>query len=55
MFGLGTVSMSSSDTSTPQSSIESISASKAKELREEIRNLVEELRDRKRVREIDYA
>ena len=55
IFGLGTVSMSSSDTSTPQTSIESISASKAKELREEIRNLVEELRDRKRVREIDYA
>jgi hypothetical protein len=47
--------MSSSDTSTPQTSIESIPAGKAKELREEIRNLVEELRDRKRVREIDYA
>lgn len=55
IFGLATVSMSSSDTSTPQTSIESIPAGKAKELREEIRNLVEELRDRKRVREIDYA
>jgi membrane protein YdbS with pleckstrin-like domain len=55
MFKLGTVSMTSSDSTTPHAAIESIPAGKAKELRETMRNLVEELRDRKGVREIDYA
>ncbi len=54
-FGLGTVTMTSSDSSTPFAAIDSIPVSSAKELRETIRTFVEELRDRKRVREIDYA
>ena len=54
-FGLGTIAMATSDESTPLAIIACIPASRAKELREEIRNLVEDLRDRKRVREIDYA
>ena len=55
LFGLGTIAMATSDESTPLVSIQSIPANRAKELREQIRNLVEDLRDRKRVREIDYA
>lgn len=55
IFGLGTVSITSSDTSTPHTAIDSISAKKARELREQIRSLVEALRDKKRVREVDYA
>ena len=55
IFGLATVSMTSSDSNTPYTAIESIPAGKARELREIIRTLVEDLRDRKRVREIDYA
>jgi uncharacterized membrane protein YdbT with pleckstrin-like domain len=55
LFGLGTVRMATSDESSPLVSIESIPANRAKELREQIRNLVEDLRDRKRVREVDYA
>ena len=55
MFGLGTIAMATSDESTPLAIIACIPASRAKALREEIRNIVEDLRDRKRVREIDYA
>ena len=55
LFGLGTIAMATSDESTPLALIACIPAGRAKELREQIRNLVEELRDRKRVREIDYA
>lgn len=55
LFSLATVSMTSSDSSTPYTAIESISASEAKELREKLRTMVEDVRDRKRVREIDYA
>lgn len=55
LFGLGTVVMSTSDASTPMAGIESIPASCARALREQIRTLVEDLRDAKRVREIDYA
>lgn len=55
IFNLGTISITSSDSSTPYTAIQSIPASKAKELRETIRSLVEDLRDRKRVREVDYA
>lgn len=55
VFGLGTVVMATSDVSSPVVCIDCVPASRAKELREQIRNLVEELRDRKRVREIDYA
>lgn len=55
LFGLGTIAMATSDESSPLAIIESIPARRAKELREQIRNLVEDLRDAKRVREIDYA
>ncbi len=55
LFGLGTIAMATSDESSPLAVIACIPASRAKELREQIRNLVEDLRDRKRVREIDYA
>ncbi|MBX3463225.1 MAG: PH domain-containing protein [Planctomycetes bacterium] len=55
LFGLGTIAMATSDESSPRISIESIPAGQGKELREQIRNLVEDLRDRKRVREVDYA
>lgn len=55
LFGLGTIAMATSDESTPLAVIASIPACRAKELREQIRNLVEDLRDRKRVREVDYA
>lgn len=55
LFGLATVRIASSDHSTPVTAIESISATKAKWIRETIRTLVEELRTRKRVREVDYA
>lgn len=55
LFGLGTIAMATSDESSPVAVIASIPASRARELREQIRNLVEDLRDRKRVREVDYA
>lgn len=55
IFGLATVNMNTSDPSTPSVSIHSIGASQAKSLREQIRTLTEELRDRKRVREVDYV
>ncbi len=54
IFGLATVHMKTSDPSTPMVSIHSIVASQAKSLREQIRTLTEELRDRKRVREVDF-
>ena len=53
-FGLATVSMTTSDSSALTVEIDSIPAAKAKELRESIRTFVEELRDRKRVREMDF-
>ncbi|MCC7003627.1 MAG: PH domain-containing protein [Gemmatimonadaceae bacterium] len=55
LFGLATISMATSDESSPVAVIASIPAGRARELREEIRNLVEDLRDRKRVREVDYS
>lgn len=55
LFGLGTITMATSDESSPRISIESIPAGQGRELRERIRNLVEDLRDRKRVREVDYT
>jgi len=55
IFGLASVYMRSSDSSSPSVTIYSIAASEAKKLREEIRTLTEELRDRKRVREFDHA
>lgn len=55
LFGLGSVSLVTSDATTQVALIESIPARVAKDLREQIRGLVEDLRDAKRVREIDYA
>jgi len=55
LFGLATIAMATSDESSPIAVIASIPACRAKELRERIRNLVEDLRDRKRVREVDYS
>lgn len=55
IFQLADVNMTTSDPSSPSVAIESISASQAKDLREQIRSLTEELRDRKRVREVDYV
>ena len=54
-FGLASIQMTTSDLSNPVVTINAIGASQAKQLREQIRTLTEELRDRKRVREIDYA
>ena len=55
IFNLATVTLISSDSMTPFTSIEDIPANTAKILRERLRSFVEELRDRKRVREIDYT
>lgn len=55
LFGLGTVTMRSSDSSDPVAYIDSIPVNSAKDLRENIRTFVEELRDRKRVREVDFT
>lgn len=51
IFGLANILLLSSDTTTPTMKIEAVS--KAHELREEIRRLVEECRDTKRVRLIE--
>jgi len=54
-FGLASIQMTTSDLSNPAVTIKAIGAAQANQLREQIRTLTEELRDRKRVREIDYA
>jgi uncharacterized membrane protein YdbT with pleckstrin-like domain len=55
IFGLASILMTTSDLSSPSVTIYSIAAPQAKQLREHIRTLTEELRDRKRVREVDYT
>lgn len=55
IMGLATIHIKTSDPSTPLISIDSITASQAKTIREQIRTLTETLRDRKRVREVDYT
>ena len=55
IFGLASVIMTTSDPSNPLVTIYSIASSQATQLREQIRTLTEELRDRKRVREVDYT
>jgi membrane protein YdbS with pleckstrin-like domain len=52
LFGLGNVIIVSSDSTTPVSEITAIKD--AKNLREQIRNLVEERRDQKRVRVAEF-
>jgi len=54
VFGLASILLTTSDVSTPTVTIYSIAAPQAKQLREQIRTFTEELRDRKRVREVDY-
>jgi len=55
LLGIAAVDISSSDTSTPRVEISGISVGDAKHVRESIRALVEELGERKRIREVDYA
>ncbi len=55
MFGLATIGMITSDATTPEIIIESIPYEEAKSLREKLRSAVEEVRERKRVREVDYT
>ncbi len=55
VFGIASIIMTTSDSSSSSVMIDSIAATQAKQLREQIRTLTEELRDRKRVREIDYT
>ena len=55
LFRLATVTLTTSDQSTPDVLIDSISAPKAKELSEQIRTFTQTLRDQKRVREVDFT
>jgi uncharacterized membrane protein YdbT with pleckstrin-like domain len=55
VFGLATVRITSSDHSTPITTIDSVPAPIAQWVREAIRGCVEELRTRKQVREVDYS
>lgn len=52
MFGLGTVTMQTSDHGQENICIDSVHSSE--ELREQLRKQVEIIRDRKRVREVDF-
>jgi len=52
LFSLGNVVLLTSDRSTPKLTIEAVAD--AGDLHEKLRRLVEELRDRKRVREVDF-
>ena len=52
MFGLGNVTMHTSDKTTPEITIAGIADSKA--FRDLLRDAVERRRDEKRVREIDF-
>jgi membrane protein YdbS with pleckstrin-like domain len=55
VFGLATVRITSSDHSTPITTIDSVPAPIARWVRETVRGCVEELRTRKHVREVDYS
>lgn len=55
IFGLATVRISSSDHSTPITTIDSVPVATATWVREALRACVEELRSRKQVREVDYS
>ncbi len=54
VFRLATLTLTTSDQSTPIVEIDSISAAQARELREQIRTFTQALRDQKGVREVDY-
>lgn len=55
VFGLATVRITSSDHSTPTTTIDSVPAPIAEWVREVMRGCVEDLRTRKQVREVDYS
>ncbi|MBM4098074.1 MAG: DUF4339 domain-containing protein [Planctomycetes bacterium] len=54
IFSLANILIASSDIATPRAAILALPADEARRLRETIRDRVERLRDRKRVREVDY-
>jgi membrane protein YdbS with pleckstrin-like domain len=54
LFALANVLIASSDVSTPRTAIRGLPSEEARRLRETLRTCVERLRDRKRVREVDY-
>ncbi len=54
LFSLANVLIASSDVSTPRAAIRGLPSEEARRLRETLRTSVERLRDRKRVREVDY-
>ena len=53
-YKLANILIASSDIATPRVAILALPADEARRLRETIRDCVERLRDRKRVREVDY-
>ncbi len=55
IFGLGTIKLTTSDASHPEVTLQSIPLDEAKSVREQIRHITEELRQKKRVREVDYT
>ena len=55
IFGLASLPITTSDKTHPYQCILSINAKQARTLREQLRSCVEELRDRKGVREMDWA
>ena len=54
VFGLGTIHLTTSDASNPEVDLASIPVGNAREVRERIRALTEQLRSKKRVREVDW-
>ena len=54
LFSLANILIASSDIATPRAAIRALPAEEARRLRETIRGCVENLRDKKRVREVDY-
>ena len=54
LFSLANILIASSDIATPRAAIRALPAEEARRLRETIRDCVENLRDKKRVREVDY-
>lgn len=54
LFSLANIQIASSDLATPETEILALPANEARQLRENIRTCVERLRDRKRVREVDF-
>lgn len=54
LFSLANILIASSDIATPRAAIRALPAEEARQLRETIRGCVESLRDKKRVREVDF-